>query len=238
MKKSLLKMRVCLGFDCNPRLDVISYDDEVTDNGMVYQSTRGVRSEKTLVKLGQQWMKFDSSSKEPYWDAYVILDASSTEQERGKAVVELYNSAIYGMKNGIGEMRAKFDSLKAPSITDAENAVNEKLSGADLKKVGGVVVSVDEFKRLVGESVKESGKELAKENGFAVEKWDKFCEQTLTPDILTILMKGLPVLKFTGNGISFQTQELYQQALTAVAGKVASDVFGRFYETMNKVATP
>ncbi len=236
MKKSLIKMRVCLGFDCNPRLDVISYDDEVTDDGMAYQSTRGIRNEKTLVKLGQSWMRFDSSTKEPYWDSYVIVDASISESERAEIAMDLYENAINEMSRGVEEMTRRFKELKLPSQTEVENSIKAKLSGIGANGIAMVTVPVEDFKRLIGDNVKASGMELAKNHGFSVDKWNEFYDKTLTPDILTILMKGLPVLKFNGNGINFQTREMYEQALVAVSGKVTSDVFARFVEEMTSTA--
>ena len=239
MKKNLIKMRVCLGFDCNPRLDVISYEDEVTDDGKAYQSTRGVRNEKTMVSLGQPWLKFDNSSKEPYWDAYAIIDASASDGERGALAAKLYGEAMNMMKDGISEVQKRFATIAVPDAQVAASAVTDRLAGSSDTSRGGVVVAVEEFKKLIADNVKASGGDLASKQGIDVGKWNEFYDRTLTPEILTVLMKGLPVLKFTGNGISFQTQEMYEQALVAVAGKVTSDVFARFVEeTANTANKP
>lgn len=230
MKKSLVKMRVCLGFDCNPRLDVLTYEDEVTEDGRAYQSTRGTRNEKTLVGIGQSWLKYDSLSKEPYWDAYVILESTATEEERSKAVAGLYENAIGAMMKGVDEFNGRFGSIAVPSLPDISKMLSDKLNGDSGISNGGIVVPVEMFKSLIAENVKSSGRELASSHGFGAEKWAEFYERTLTPDILTVLMKGLPVLKINGDGIAFQTKDMYQQALVAVAGKVTSDVFARFVE--------
>ena len=238
MKKGLVKMRVCLGFDCNPRLDVIAYEDEVTEDGRVYQSTRGIRNEKALVGIGQSWLKYDSLSKEPYWDAYVILESTATEEERSKAVAGLYDSAIGAMKKGLDELNGRFGSIAVPSLPDIAKMLSDKLNGASGIPAGGIVVPVEKFKNLIAENVKSSGLELASAHGFGAEKWIEFYGRTLTPDILSILMKGLPVLKINGDGITFQTTDMYQQALVAVAGKVTSDVFARFVEEQASDSRP
>ena len=238
MKKSLVKMRVCLGFDCNPRLDVITYEDEVTEDGRAYQSTRGIRNEKALVGIGQSWLKYDSSSKEPYWDAYVILESTATEAERSKAVAGLYDSAIGAMKKGLDELNGRFGSIAVPSLPDIAKMLSDKLNGASGVSAGGIVVPVEKFKSLIAENVKSSGREFASKYGLDSEKWDEFYGRTMTPDILSILMKGLPVLKINGDGITFQTMGMYQQALVAVAGKVASDMFARFVEEHNSASKP
>lgn len=238
MKKSLVKMRVCLGFDCNPRLDVITYEDEVTEDGRAYQSTRGTRNEKTLVSIGQPWLKYDSSSKEPYWDAYVILESTATEKERSKAVAGLYESAIGAMRKGVDEFNGRFGSIAVPSLPDIAKMLSDKLNGTSGIPAGGIVVPVEKFKNLIAENVKSSGLELASTHGYNVEQWNEFYGRTLTPDILSILMKGLPVLKINGDGIAFQTRDMYQQALVAVAGKVTSDVFARFVEEQASASKP
>ena len=238
MKKSLVKMRVCLGFDCNPRLDVIAYEDEVTEDERAYQSTRGIRNEKTLVGIGQPWLKYDSLSKEPYWDAYVILESRATEEERSKAVAGLYESAIEAMKKGIEELDGRFGSIVVPSLQDIAKMLSDKQDGASGIPEGGIVVPVEKFKNLIAENVKSSGLELASAHGFGAEKWIEFYGRTLTPDILSILMKGLPVLKINGDGIAFQTMDMYQKALVAVAGKVTSDVFARFVEEQASASRP
>ena len=238
MKKGLVKMRVCLGFDCNPRLDVIAYEDEVTEDGRVYQSTRGIRNEKALVGIGQSWLKYDSSSKEPYWDAYVILESTATEEERSKAVAGLYESAIRAMRKGVDEFNGRFGSIAVPSLPDIAKMLTDKLNGTSGIPASGIVVKVEKLKNLIAENVKSSGRELASAHGFGAEKWDEFYGRTMTPDILSILMKGLPVLKINGDGIAFQTRDMYQQALGAVAGKVTSDVFARFVEERNSVSKP
>jgi hypothetical protein len=238
MKKSLVKMRVCLGFDCNPRLDVITYEDEVTEDGRAYQSTRGIRNEKTLVGIGLPWLKYDSLSKEPYWDAYVILESTATEEERSKVVAGLYESAIGAMRKGVDEFNGRFGSIAVPSLPDISKMLSDKLNGASGISAGGIVVPVEKFKSLIAENVKSSGLELASTHGFGAEKWNEFYERTLTPDILTVLMKGLPVLKINGDGIAFQTEEMYRQALVAVAGKVTSDVFARFVEEQTSALKP
>ena len=238
MKKSLVKMRVCLGFDCNPRLDVITYEDEVTEDGRAYQSTRGIRNEKTLVGIGQSWLKYDSSSREPYWDAYVILESTATEEERSKAVAGLYDSAIGAMKKGLDELNGRFGSIAVPSLPDIAKMLSDKLNGASGVSAGGIVVPVEKFKSLIAENVKSSGREFASKYGLDSEKWDEFYGRTMTPDILSILMKGLHVLKINGDGIAFQTMGMYKQALDAVAGKVASDMFARFVEERNSASKP
>ena len=238
MKKSLVKMRVCLGFDCNPRLDVITYEDEVTEDGRAYQSTRGIRNEKTLVGIGQSWLKYDSLSKEPYWDAYVILESTATEEERSKAVAGLYDSAIGAMKKGLDELNGRFGSIAVPSLPDIAKMLSDKLNGASGVSAGGIVVPVEKFKSLIAENVKSAGREFASKYGLDSEKWDEFYGRTMTPDILSILMKGLPVLKINGDGIAFQTMGMYKQALDAVAGKVASDMFARFVEERNSASKP
>ena len=238
MKKSLVKMRVCLGFDCNPRLDVITYEDEVTEDGRAYQSTRGIRNEKTLVGIGQSWLKYDSLSKEPYWDAYVILESTATEEERSKAVAGLYDSAIGAMKKGLDELNGRFGSIAVPSLPDIAKMLSDKLNGASGVSAGGIVIPVEKFKSLIAENVKSSGREFASKYGLDSEKWDEFYGRTMTPDILSILMKGLPVLKINGDGIAFQTMGMYKQALDAVAGKVASDMFARFVEERNSASKP
>ena len=237
MKKKLIKMRVCLGCSCQPRLDAITYEDEVTDDGMAYQSTRGIRNEKTKVKLGQCWMRYDDN--EAYWDSYVIIDASTPEVERGEVAMALYENAINEMGRGIDRLTEKFHGLKVPSLTEVENAIASKLAGVNQNGIPTVTVSVEEFKQIIADNVLASGRDLAKAQGFEVDKWNEFYGRTLTPDILTVLMKGLPVLKFSGDGISFQTEDLYHQALVAVSGKVTSDVFARFVEEQgNSIVKP
>ena len=238
MKKGLVKMRVCLGFDCNPRLDVIAYEDEVTEDRRVYQSTRGIRNEKTLVGIGQPWLKYDSLSKEPYWDAYVILESTATEEERSKAVAGLYDSAIGAMKKGLDELNGRFGSIAVPSLPDIAKMLSDKLNGASGVSAGGIVIPVEKFKSLIAENVKSSGREFASKYGLDSEKWDEFYGRTMTPDILSSLMKGLPVLKINGDGIAFQTMGMYKQALDAVAGKVASDMFARFVEERDSASKP
>ena len=238
MKKGLVKMRVCLGFDCNPRLDVIAYEDEVTEDGRVYQSTRGIRNEKTLVGIGHSWLKYDSLPKEPYCDAYVILESTATEEERSKAVAGLYDSAIGAMKKGLDELNGRFGSIAVPSLPDIAKMLSDKLNGASGVSAGGIVVPVEKFKSLIAENVKSSGREFASKYGLDSEKWDEFYGRTMTPDILSILMKGLHVLKINGDGIAFQTMGMYQQALDAVAGKVTSDMFARFVEERNSASKP
>lgn len=237
MKKNLIKMRVCLGFDCVPRLDIISYEDELSPSGKPYQSTKGVRNDKTEVDFGQSWMRFDNAAKTPYWDAYVILDASKeTEATIAEKASELHVDAINAMDKGLKEAQERFVKLLAPPVSSLEQEVHAKLHPT-IANSAKIVVSVEKFKELIGKSVKESGRKLAEQSEFGAEKWDGFYEQTLTPDILSILMKGLPVLKFVGDGIEFQTQEMYEQAVMAVSGKVTSDVFARFVETMRGGAT-
>ena len=116
--------------------------------------------------------------------------------------------------------------------------LSDKLNGASGISAGGIVVPVEKFKSLIAENVKSSGRELSLAHGFDAEKWDEFYGRTLTPDILSILMKGLPVLKINGDGIAFQTKDMYQQALVAIAGKVTSDVFARFVEEQTSASKP
>lgn len=229
-------MRVCLGFDCNPRLDIIRYDDDVAESGKAYQSTRGIRNGKTEVDFGQVWMRMDSTTNSPYWDAYAILDGSvATEKDIAEKAMELHEEAVNAMDEGLKEVAKRFKELNVPSLTDVERDVHVKLNPSAAGN-GKVFVQVEDFKRKISDAVKSSGLQLATSNNYSADEWNEFFDRTLTPDILTVLMKGLPVLKFSGNGIEFQTNDMYEQALLAVAGKVTSDVFARFVETKNNQA--
>lgn len=236
MKKNLIKMRVCLGFECNPRLDIISYEDETTQDGRVYQSSKGIRNEQTAVGFGQIWMKTNDSSNAPYWDAYVILDkdASTTEAIAEKAV-ELQRMAMEQMKHGFENAFAKFNEMKVPSVAEMVPQIGGKMN-SNYYVGTGISIPVDEFKKTIGENVMKTGCKFATDNKYDVETWNKFYVETLTPEILTVLMKGLPVLKFVGDNIEFQSNEMYKQAVDAVSMKVASDVFARFVETMKNQA--
>ena len=237
MKKKVIKMRVCLGFDCNPRLDIISYEDEVTPEGMVHQTTKGVRNEKTLVKFGQTWMRYDSASASPYWDAYAILDAEgATETSIASKAMELFGVARNETKKGLDEALERWNCMEIPDLEHFEKKVHEKMNAGVKSSDGRFIVPVDEFKRLIAENVQKTGRRMSEEHNLDVEKWDKFYSDTLTPEILSVLMKGLPVLKFTGDGIEFQTKDMYEQALGAVSMKVSSDVFARFVETIDSQA--
>lgn len=231
MKKNLIKMRVCLGFGCNPRLDIISYEDEITQDGKVYQSSKGIRNEKTAVDFGQIWMKTDDLSNAPYWDAYVIVDANASEQERAEKAMQLYETAINAMSNGLNDLNARFKNLLVPNLTSIEKEIKDKLT-VGFASNGKYIVSIDEFKKIIGENVLSTGRKFATDNKYDAETWNKFYAETLTPEILSVLMKGLPVLKFVGDNIEFQSNEMYKQALDAVSMKVTSDVFARFVETM------
>ena len=142
------------------------------------------------------------------------------------------------MRTWVDEVNGTFGSIVVPSLPDIAKMLSDKLNGTSGIPAGGIVVPVEKFKNLIAENVKSSGLELASTHGYNVEQWNEFYGRTLTPDILSILMKGLPVLKINGDGIAFQTRDMYQQALVAVAGKVTSDVFARFVEERNSVSKP
>ena len=230
MKKSLIKMRVCLGFDCNPRLDVIAYEDDVTDDGRAYQTVSGVRNERTLIGVGQTWVRFDDATRTPHWNAYAIMDAESGADAIAGKAVELQRECTAMMKKGLASATDRLGALKELDEGTARAEIEAKLHGGSSGSAGEIVVKVEQFKKLIADNVKASGRGLADSKGFGTGKWEEFYGRTLTPDILTVLMKGLPVLKLSGDGIVFQTKEMYEQALAAVSGKVTSDVFARFVE--------
>lgn len=236
MKKNLIKMRVCLGFGCNPRLDIISYEDEITKDGKVYQSSKGIRNEKTAIDFGQIWMKMDNSSNAPYWDAYVILDKDvATNETIAEKAVELQRMAMDQMKQGLENGLAQFNAMKLPSVAEMLIQVEGKMNSNYYMNTG-VSIPIEEFKKKIGENVLNTGRKFAVDNKYNVDMWNKFYSETLTPEVLSLLMKGLPVLKVVGDNIEFQSNEMYKQALDAVSMKVTSDVFARFVETMNNQA--
>lgn len=234
MKKRLLKMRVCIGFEFHPSLDVITYEDELSPDGKPYRSFHGPRNEKTLAEFGQPWMKFCSTTNEPYFDSYVILDAeNATEQEIAEKAAELYKLSLESMKNGLDDLMDRFGKFQIPSQEEILNAVREK-TGNSLPSSGKYVVPVEKFKELIRNNALEEGKKMAAGLGVDVQKWQEFYANTLTPDILSLLMKGLPVLKFSGDGIEFQNEGLFNNAINVVSKKVSGDVFARFMETRDK----
>lgn len=235
MKKNLVKMRVCLGFDCNPRVDVISYEDELSPEGKAYQSTRGVRNEKTLVDFGQTWLKMSDVSNTPYWDAYVIVDGDNASIESlAEKAKELQSLAMESMRKSLEDETARFNAIGMPDSVALQKVIAEKLNPQEASSSSArMLVPVAEFKSIISANVRASGKENADRMGFEPGKWEEFFEKTLTPEILSLLMKGLPVLKFVGDSIEFQSNEMYEQAVNAVSAKVAGDVFARFVEVTN-----
>ena len=230
MKKRLVKMRVCLGFDCNPRLDIISYDDELSPNGNPYQSSKGVRNEKTEIGFGQTWVSSSASAEEPYWDSYMILDGSVQEQELLEKAQGLYQSSIQRMTEDVEGILSNLKEMKAPSIDEIRKSVS-KMTGI---QSGKYIVPIEKFKDFIYQNALDFGRGTAKDMDIPVEEWEGFFAKTLTRDILSTFMKGLPVLKFSGNGIEFQSKELFDQAVNVVTRKVGGDVFARFLETRNK----
>lgn len=231
MKKNIIKMRVCVGFDCNPQLEAISYEDEVLEDGRVYQSTKGVRNEKTLVKMGAVWLKFDNASRTPFWDAYVIVDKDTTTRKSLDEIGrKLFETAIEAVKNSEKDFIERAGKMATPA--NIADIVEGKLSGAS--SVNGEeyhVISIDEFKKTIRESAKLQGAEMAEKLGKNPEDWASFFEKTLTMEILDLLIKGLPVLKVMGDNILFQTETMKNNAISVVITKVTNDVFARFMET-------
>lgn len=231
MKKNIIKMRVCVGFDCKPQLEAISYEDEVLDGGRVYQSTKGVRNEKTLVNLGTVWLKFDSASKTPFWDAYAIVDKdTSTKESLDEIGRKLFETTIEAVKKSEKDFVERASKMVAPA--DIAGIIEGQLNGTCISN-GEIyhVISVDEFKNAIRAFAKLKGTEMAEKLGKNTDDWDVFFEKTLTMEILDLLMKGLPVLKVVGENILFQSEEMKNNAISVVITKVTNDVFARFMET-------
>lgn len=231
MKKKLIKMRVCLGFDCYPRLDVVIYEDELFKDGRPYQSSKGVRNEKTVVDFGQIWVSSNSSDSEPYWDSYMILDGDTKPEDMQDMAKALYESSINAMKEDLTAIVDRVNEMQPPSPEEIAKEIASRTATGRTAN-GKYVIPVDKFKELIYQKSLEAGKEIANNVGADVAKWEEFYAKTLTPDVMSLLMKGLPVLKFTGNGIEFQTQEMFNQSIEVVIKKVSGDVFARFMETM------
>lgn len=230
MKKNIIKMRVCVGFDCNPRMEAISYEDEVLD-GRVYQSTKGIRNEKTLVSLGTIWLKFDNASKTPFWDAYAIVDNdTATKESLDEIGRKLFETAIEAVKKSEKDFVERASKMVAPA--DIAGIIEGQLNGTCISN-GEIyhVISVDEFKNAIRAFAKLKGTEMAEKLGKNTDDWDVFFEKTLTMEILDLLMKGLPVLKVVGENILFQSEEMKNNAISVVITKVTNDVFARFMET-------
>lgn len=231
MKKKLIKIRVCLGLDCSPRLDIVSYEDEMAPDERPYQSSKCPRNDKWEVEFGQIWLESSTSSSEPYWDSYMILEAEGLDNAKiAEKAKELYESSINQMKKDVHSLLEAVDGVKVPTMEEIMTNVENK-TGSGVKPNGKYIVPIEVFKNLVKDRALEMGSENAEKLGYPVLDWSKFFGETITPDILSLLMKGLPVLKFNGDGIEFQTKEMFDQALSIVAVKLSSDVFARFVET-------
>ena len=228
MKKNLTKIRVCLGFDCTPKVNAIRYDDEVFEGGKVYPVLNGNRSVKTLVSLGQTWLTCDDTSRTPFWNAYAIIDDPS-DSRYNDIVKKLFDEAKNAMLVSFKSFETKAGAMNAPE--NAAELVRNELNPS-CSSVNGI--SFTDFKKEIRNRSLALGTENAMKNGLDKDEWKKFFEDTLTDGIIDILMKGLPVLKKSGENFMFQTAEMKENALKAVSIKVSSDVFARFVETKNK----
>jgi hypothetical protein len=80
------------GFECNPELNAIEYKDEVLQGGRVYQNQKGIRNEKTLIRLNEIWMQYEDCCSTPYWNSYVIVE-KDIDKDRLKGIIKnLYNT--------------------------------------------------------------------------------------------------------------------------------------------------
>ena len=234
MKKKLVKMCVRLGFDAQPMLDVVSYEDELSPNGKPYESSTGVRNDKTEVGFGQVWFCSSCSAEEPYWDSYVILDASEATDDRiAEAATKLYETSIAQFASDLSYMLGLAKDMKAPDKEEIIKAYKDKTSIGRVSN-GKYIIPVADFRTLITAKAAEEGRALASANGNDVSKWDEYFAGKFTPDIFSKYLHCLPILKLTGDGIEFQSETLYNNAVEVLSKKVASDVFMMFAESQKK----
>ena len=173
-------------------------------------------------------VSFSLSAAPAAKDQPVRIDFRKAVQD-GKAVTGWTYKGKFGTADAEFSIQT-VDGVKVPTMEEIMMNVENK-TGSGVKPNGKYIVPIEVFKNLVKDRALEMGSENAEKLGYPVLDWSKFFGETITPDILSLLMKGLPVLKFNGDGIEFQTKEMFDQALSIVAVKLSSDVFARFVET-------
>lgn len=91
MKKEIVKIRVLCGIDGVPGYSYIRYEDEVPDEKRVWKATRR-HNDESIVEIGEIWTNLPIVSDDgaPCWNAYAILDASASKEEKEAKARELF----------------------------------------------------------------------------------------------------------------------------------------------------
>lgn len=91
MQKKLIKIRVVGYFNSDLFYDIISYEDEVPENGKAYKGTRR-HKEEDIVTIGVPWTQVSETVQDdgPMWSAYVILDGNTKKAECSLKTRELF----------------------------------------------------------------------------------------------------------------------------------------------------
>ena len=90
MNKTLVKIRVLCDVQGDYYYDYIRYDDKVPDVTHAWKGTRK-HNNQSVVALGEPWsnpVAFNDGAT--YWNAYAILDAGSTDDEKAAKEEELF----------------------------------------------------------------------------------------------------------------------------------------------------
>ena len=91
MKREVVKIRVLCGVNGVPDYGYIRYEDEVPDETHVWKATRR-HNDESVVEIGEIWTNLPIVSDDgaPCWNAYAILDASASREEKEAKARELF----------------------------------------------------------------------------------------------------------------------------------------------------
>lgn len=226
--KSLIRFELNNGFECNPELNAIEYKDEVLQGGRVYQNQKGIRNEKTLIRLNEIWMQYEDCCSTPYWNSYVIVE-KDIDKDRLKGIIKnLYNTNKMILNNSKEAFLYRVDNMDIPGDDDLNHKIRTILN--DNSNPETFRIKVEDFRDEIILKAKTKGDNLIVENSQDMELWTEYFNEQITGDIIDVLLKRLTILKFVDDYVEFQIRDVYKSTIDAIASKLANDLYYMFVQ--------
>ena len=226
MEKKLIKFHLHVGFECKPELNAIQYEDIVLEGGRVYQNHKGVKDDKSLIRLNETWMNYEDNCNEPYWDSFVIVEQGIEKEYLIDIIKNLYMMNKMIMQNSKESFIYRLKEMSIPVDDDIVHSIRNVLnynSNPDTFKI-----KISDFKDELFVKAKSIGDELVQVNKKNMNDWNEFFEQQIKTSFVDDLLKRFAILKFDDTYVEFQIRHVYKQTINNIANKLANDLYYMF----------
>lgn len=232
MKKELIKFELNTNFSCHPELKAIKYEDEVLQGGRVYQNQKGIRNEKTIIRLNEIWMEYEDGCEKPYWNSYVIVEKEIEKERLTDIIKNLYDTNKMILNNSKEAFYYRVKEMTTPNDDELYHQIRTVVN--DNSKPDTFRIKATDFRDEIILKAKTLGDELVIKNEKDMDTWTAYFNEQITGDTIDKLLKRLTILKFVDDYVEFQIRDIYRQTIEAIANKLANDLYYMFVQEQEK----